>query len=232
VKGASVIASARTFKLGPRALLAGDGGLLMAAASAVVMGLVSLVGSVPHAPIVAWSIGMAIAVFAPLLAWRLHGRRADGSATGGALLGYITGGVLLFLLLMLGAIVARIVTVVGLFATADDAGKVVGLIAVVAIVVAYLAVVVWLNVDALRDLSPQRREHAWLDVARLVATVAFVAYLVGVIVWAAGPSDVDDVGLILLLVAPGTVGAAVVTVADLMVRHDEQRSHGHLISGA
>jgi len=226
------MASARTFKVGPRALLAGDGGLLMAAACAVVMGLALLLGSVPHAPIVVGIIGMAVAVFAPLLAWRLHGRHADGSATGGALLGYITGGALLFLLLMLGAIVARIATAVGLFATADDAGNVVGLIAVVAIVVAYLVVVAWLDVDALRDLSPQRRTHAWLDVARLLATAACVAYLVGVIVWATGASDVDDVGLILLLVAPGAIGAAVVTVADVMVRRDEQGSHAHLISGA
>jgi hypothetical protein len=54
---------------------------------------------------------------------------------------------------------------------------------------------------------------------------------VGVIVWASGASEVDDIGLILLLVAPAAVGAAVVTVADLMVRHDERQSHGHLILG-
>jgi hypothetical protein len=231
MKGASAMASARTVKVGPRAVLAGDGGLLMTAACALVMGLASLLGSVPHAPIVAWTIGMAVAVFAPLLAWRLHRRHADGSATGGALLGYIAGGVLLFILLMLGAIVARIATAVGLFGTADDAGNVVGVIAVVAIVVAYLVVVAWLDVDALRDLSPKRHEHAWLDIVRLVATGAFVAYLVGVIVWATGASDVDDVGLTLLLVAPGAIGAAVVTVADMIVRRDEQRSHGNLISG-
>jgi hypothetical protein len=104
----------------------------------------------------------------------LHGRRADGSATCGALLGYLTRALHLFLLLMLGAIAARIATAVGLFATADDAGNAAGLTAVVAIVVACLAVVVWLT-STLRDLSPKRREHAWIDVARLVATVAFVA---------------------------------------------------------
>jgi hypothetical protein len=76
---------------------------------------------------------------------------------------------------MLGAIAVRIATAVGLFATADEAGNAAGLTAVVAIVVAYLAVAVWLEVDALRGLSPKRREHAWPDVARPVATVVFVA---------------------------------------------------------
>jgi hypothetical protein len=225
------MSSARILEMGPRAALAGDGGLLLAAACAIVMGLATLLGSVPHVPVVVVGIGTVVAVFAPLLAWRLHGRHVDGSATVGACLGYITGGVLLFLLLMLGAIVARIVTAVGLFASSDDAGKVVGIVAVVAIMVAYLAAVAWLDVDALRDLSPKRREHARLDVTRLVATVAFVAYLAGVIVWATGASNVEDVGLILLLVAPGTIGAAVVTVADMFMRSSEKRTHGHLISG-
>ena len=71
---------------------------------------------------------------------------------------------------------------------------------------AYLAVAVWLDVDALRDLSAKRREHAWLDVARLVATVAGVAYLVGATVWATGAPDVDYFGLIVSLVAGGGVG--------------------------
>jgi len=97
--------------------------------------------------------------------------------------------------------------------------------------VAYLAVAVWLDVDALRDLSAKRREHAWLDVARLVATVAGVAYLVGATVWATEHPEFDYIGALLSLGGCGIVGAAVVTVADMDVRHDEQRSHGPLVSG-
>ena len=92
--------------------------------------------------------------------------------------------------------------------------------------------VAWLDVDALRDLSPRRREHAWLDVARLVATVAIVAYLVGVYAWATASPEHDYVGAILSLMGCGIVGAAVVTVADVLVRSRERRSHGHLIPGA
>ena len=63
------------------------------------------------------------------------------------------------------------------------------------VVAAYLVVIVWLDVDALRDLSPQRREHVRLDIVRLLATVVYVAFVVGWIVWARGLTpDIDRVG--------------------------------------
>ena len=218
------MASARTFKVGPRALLAGDGGLLMAAACAVLAPLGYLFEGVAI-PL------MVVGLLAPLLVWWLHGRRVDRTATGGAVLGCLAGVVLLFVLLMLTVLVILTLTAVGLSATSVDAGKVLGQIQVVVIAVAYLALAAWLDVDALRDLAAQRREHAGLDVARLVATVAGVAYLVGVIVWATGHPEFDYIGMILSLGGCGIVGAAVVTVADMDVRHDEQRSHGQLVSG-
>jgi hypothetical protein len=224
MKGAMTMASVRTFKVGPRALLAGDGALLMATACAVLVPLANLYEAVAI-PFV------AVSLLAPLLAWWLHGRRVDRTATGGAVLGYLTGMGLALGLVLLTVIVILALTVVGLSATSVDAGRVLGQIQVVVIAVAYLALAAWLDVVALRDLAAKRREHARLDVARLVATVAGVAYLVGVVVWATGHPEFDYIGMILALGGCGIVGAAVVTVADLMVRNHERRSHGQLVSG-
>jgi len=208
------MATARTFKVGPRALLAGDGGLLMAGACAVLAPLAYLSED-------ATFLLVAVGLLAPMLAWWLHGRLVDGTATLGAVLGVVAGAAIAVALLLLGALVKEITN-----------APVVGQIAGAVVVAAYLAVVAWLDVDALRDLSPRRREHAWLDVARLVATVAIVAYLVGVYAWATASPEHDYVGAILSLMGCGIVGAAVVMGADLLVRSRERRSRRHLVSGA
>ena len=218
------MASARTFKLGPRAVLAGDGALLMAGACAVLAPLAALfeAAAIPL---------MVVGLLAPLLAWWLHGRRVDRTATGGAVLGYLAGVGLALGLLGLMALVMLALTAVGLYDTGDDPGKVVG-DRIAVIVVGYLALAAWLDVDALRDLAAQRRAHARLDVARLVATAAGVAYIVGVIVSATGHPQYDYIGAILSIGGCGVVGAVVVTVADMMVRRHERRGHGQLVSGA
>jgi hypothetical protein len=56
------MASARTFKVGPRALLAGDGGLLTSAVFAVTVGASLLWAS-------GAGVGFAFTALAPLLAW-------------------------------------------------------------------------------------------------------------------------------------------------------------------
>ena len=213
------MASARAFKVGPRALFAGDGALLMATACAVLapLALLAEAGAIPL---------MVVGLLAPLLAWWLHGRRVDRTATGGAIVGYLAGMGLTMGLVALTVLVILILTAVGLSATSVDAGRLLGQIQIVVIAVAYLALAAWLDVDALRDLSATRREHVGLDVARLIATVAGVAYLVGLVVWATGYPQFDYIGMILLLGGCGIVGAAVVTVADLMVG-----SHGQMVSG-
>ena len=212
------MASARTFKVGPRALQAGDGGLLTAAAIAIVVGLPALL---VHT-LGGWGVLVVAAVLlAPLLAWSLYGRHVDVTATLGAILGFIVGAVVAFL--AVGAL-----------------GSLLGMsqenlswTAVTVVVAASLAVAVWLTVDALRDLSPRRREHVRLDIVRLLATVAYAAFVVGWIVWARGLTpDQDRVEALALLYLPGAMGAAAVTGADLLVRRHERRSHGHLVSGA
>jgi hypothetical protein len=208
------MASARTFKLGPRALLAGDGGLLTTAVFAVVLGASLLWAS-------GATVGFAVTALAPLLAWWLHGRHVDGTATLGAILGFIAGGVAVFAALALGLPFGQSGT--------NIPGAVWVGVAVVA--AAYLVAIARLDVDALRDLSPQRRTHVWLDILRLLATVVYVAFIVGAIVWTRGSPNVDRVRSLADLLAPGALGAAAVMGADLMVRRHERRSHGRLISG-
>ncbi len=225
------MAATRTHTTGSRVALAGDGGLLTAAAFAVALGLAVLLGTGDHASNVVGGIGLAAALcLGPLIAWRLHGRRVNGSATGGALLGYLAGGAVVFLMMTLTALLAWVGEAVDLPAPGDDTWRLPGLIVGGGIAVIYLAVIAGSDVNALGDLSAKRRAHVPLDIARLVATAAYVVYLVAVATWASGASDVGVVDFILLLAGPGAVGAAVVTVADLMARHDEQRAHGRLIS--
>jgi hypothetical protein len=106
-------------------------------------------------------------------------------------------------------------------------------VVVAVIAAASLALAAWLAVDAVRDLSPQRREHVRLDIVRLLATVAWVAFIVGWVVWARGLSpDADRVAALATLCGSGAMGAAAVTGADLLVRRRERRSHRHLVPGA
>ena len=134
--------------------------------------------------------------------------------------------------MVLTVLAILILTGFGLSATSVDAGRLLGQIQVVVIGVAFLALAAWLDVGALRDLLAKRREHVGLDVARLLATLAGVAYLVGVIAWAAGHPEFDYIGALLSLGGCGIVGGAVVTVADLIVSDRERRTHTHLVAGA
>jgi hypothetical protein len=194
----------------------------------VVLG-VSL-GTGSHVSNVAGIFGIAAAVFgAPLLVWTLHGRHNDSTARLGAGLGFVAGGVTVFAVVMLADIVGALGMVVGLSATKSAGAMAVA----VAVAVAFLVVIAWLDVDALRDLSPKRRGHVRIDIARLVATAAYAAFCVGVIVEVgAGPEPDAGVYTGILLLAPGALGAVVVTVAAAITRSAERRSDAHLISGA
>ncbi len=214
----------RILTVGPRAGLAGDGALVMAAACAVLAPLAGALqgGAIPL---------MAIGLLAPLLAWRLHRRRVDGPATVGALFGYMAGVVCALAMLLTLAAVGLLLSLLGVPSITDGSaagGRVYSGIVVAAV----LVLAAWLDVDALRDLVSRRRSHAWVDVARLVATAACVAYFVGVYLTAAGSAEFDYVGAILSVGGCGVVGAAVVAVADLWVRrHALRAGDGHLLSG-
>ena len=216
--------AARILHVGPRAGLAGDGALVMVAACAVLAPIAGVLegGALPL---------VAVGLLAPLLAWRLHGRRVDGPSTIGAVFGYMAGVVCALAMLLALAVVGLLLSLLGAPSMTD--GSAAGGRVYSGIVVAvFLLLAVWLDVDALRDLL-SRREHLWVDVARLLATVVASAYFTGVYVWAARSPDFDYVGAILTIGGCAVVGAAVVTVADLWVRrHELHAGDGHLLTGA
>jgi hypothetical protein len=212
------MASVRTFKVGPRTVLASDGGLFAAGAVGIILGLNAIGVPMPA------FVGVAALLLAPLLAWYLHGRHVDGMATVGAILGFVAGVGALFAALAVGALLGM--------SNAHIPAAVWVALGIVGAV--YLVAIVWLDIDALRDLSSKRREHAWLDILRLLTTVAYIAFVAGWAIWAVGSltPDVDRVPLLVFPVGPGILGAAAVAIAELAVRRHEQRSHGHLASGA
>lgn len=229
------MASTRAQRWGPRAALAGDAGLLTAAAAgwalvpgALEPGVSGLLGSV-----LLWA-GIAALLFLPLLAWWIHGRPADGTATLGAIVGFAVGAAVVFGALWLVVIARAIFGASNVVLGGSDLGVPWVMVAGVAVVVvAYLVGIAWLDVDALRDLL-RRRTHVWLDVLRLLATVAYVAVLVEVFGWFAGSPapEVDRVPILVFLLAPGVMGAAAATGADLLVRNHEKHSRAQLITHA
>jgi hypothetical protein len=222
--------------VGPRTILAGDGGLLTAGALAAAAGLAVALRSVLHAPTVGVAVlGLAVVVCAPLAAWHLHGRRVDESSTAGAVLGDIAGFVSLWVVLPVGGLLGQAVAgIVSLAGGSMSWGQGAGAVGIAAAAV-FLAAAVWLDVGAARDLV-RAREHAGLDVARLAATAAYAAYVVGVIALVTlKPGSAQDqgnagMGTVLFLVMPVVFGAAAVTGADLMVRREHKRPRGRLIS--
>jgi hypothetical protein len=226
----------RTLRAGRRTILAGDGGLLTAGALAAAAGLVVALGSVLHAPTVgAGILGLVVVLCAPLAAWHLHGRRVNESSTAGAVLGDIAGFALLWVVLPVGGLLGHAVAdIVSLAGGSMSWGQGAGAVGIAAAAL-FLAAAVWLDVGAARDLV-RAREHAGLDVARLAATAAYAAYVVGVIVLVTlkpgPPQDQGNAGMgtVLFLVMPVVFGAAAVTGADLMVRREQKRPRGRLLS--
>ncbi len=225
------MASARMFTLGPRALLAGDAGLLTAAAASFVLEPSALGDSRPvFLGFIALPFQLALVglLLLPLLAWWLHGRRVDGGATVGAILGFVVGGLVVFGVMALGVAVRAV------FGLSGTGVPLVVVVATAVLVAAYLIAMALLDLDALRDLATGRRSHVPLDVLRLLATVAYVVVVAAVLVWALGSPapETDRVPILVFLWGPGAMGVAAVAVADLMVRRHERRTDAHLIAGS
>lgn len=208
-----------------RAVLAADGCLLTAGAfslgQALALGIDSLAGVGPLGngstgvwataiESISWFISVVGVVIGPLAAWLLHGRRVDWTTTLGALVGYALGGVAVFALTLLAALPMWVVHL----ATGSEYGGAIAYLAVVA--AAFLVLVGWLVFDAARDAAPQRREHPWLDLARLLAAVSAVGFSLVVVIFTITGSGFDPDALVFVL-ATGVLGAAVVTTAELAI---------------
>lgn len=208
-----------------------DGGLMTAAAWAVLLGVAVLLESTFPSITVAVASGMvAASAFGPLTAWRLHRRRVDGLATAGAFIGYAVSGVLLAGAVMLAAVLAEAAAAAGLFADAEAARMDVDLGAGVALAVGLLTLAACVDARALADLRASGRRRPLLDVARLLATLAYAACAAGVLFHAVGSAGTDPAGVFLLLVGPAVVGATVVAAADLTAARGAPDTDGALLS--
>lgn len=208
-----------------RAVLAGDGCLLTAGAfglgTALSFAIDSLAGVGPAGSstaggagtvimTVSWLIGVAGFFVGPPLAWLLHGRRVDWVAGLGAVAGYVLGGAAVYAATMLAALITWLV----FLATGSERAGAISFLVVT--MLAMLALVVWLAIEAARDLSQRRREHVGLDVARLLAAVSVIGFSAGVYALTRMQGAFDPEALAFMLAA-GVAGGVVVAVADFAV---------------
>jgi len=205
-------------------ITAGAFGLLTAVAGGLVLGgVLPPVGSGP--PTVAGALMASVllilslggVVVGPVAAWLLHGRRIDVAAVVGAGAG-IVGGILavqgLVLLAMLSSEATRLVA----------NGELLGPLAVLVLVgLGFVALMVWQDIDAVRDLSAARGEHRRLDIIRIVCTILFVVFAATVIgINVANPKS--EIGEAAIFATAGGVFAGVLTaVADVVVSIAERR---------
>lgn len=140
-------------------------------------------------------------VFGPALAWLLHDRRLNWVAMISEVIG----------------IVISVVVVGGLFVLVQLASAALGPVggwefavpvaSLATASIAFLALIVVLDVDGIRDLLSTQRKHIRLDYARLAATVVIVVFVVVVsLIQAIYPeTEMGDAGVFALGVA--AVGA-------------------------
>ena len=155
-------------------------------------------------------------VIGPAAAWWLHGRRFDKRAALAGGIGLVSAIVMVFALYFAVVGIGSAVGPVG----GSEFGLGIALFAVVG--AAFLAVLIALDVDAVRDLSPARRAHVRLDVVRLVATaiIVVVTPIVFAVQTANPGSEVGDIGPFALMAA--TIGAVTMWIGGVAYRRLER----------
>lgn len=199
-----------------RRTLVADALLFAAAFGGAALALVTLVAELVSDT--GWyepaSIALMVAavLLCPLAAWRLHGRRTSGSTALGATIGVLLGGLAVLTASWVVALIA-----VGVNWVTGDAVSM-GMVALVVSVVAVVALLAWLDTDAVRDLVREHR-HVGLDVGRLAATAVALVTVGGTLWWAAlHPGEAPGELLAFSLVF-GVAAAAVALGADLASRY-------------
>lgn len=210
------MASIRAVVTRERALLAGDAVLVTAAACGAALGGAGLAtapdgGAEPPVWVQGLSLVLSLAVVigGPIAAWVLHGRRLTWIAVLGAVLGGMLAGVV-----VPGA--ALLASALGLVLTPVTGSEFAGPIALaVLLVAAFAALVVWLVADAARDLRRTPREHARLDVVRIVSAAVLLVVVAGVAIWVVShPSDAESGDVAAFAIAAGVVGGLAVSGAE------------------
>lgn len=209
-------------------VLAADGCLISAGMFSLMMGAAFGLDALGVAPLgepggsgldlllstISWLLQIGGMFVGPAIVWALYRRRFDKGAILGAIVGFALGGAAIFPVAMFGAVVDWLV---GLVTDVENAGLI-GYFALV--VAAFVALLVWLDVRAVRDLATAR-DNPGIAVARIVATLAVIGFSWGVtaaVVSGEGP----DAAVFML--AGGLSGAIVVTMADVASRYLQQRS--------
>jgi hypothetical protein len=159
------------------AVIAGDAGLFTAAAFSILA-------------IVAPPLAL---IAGPAIAWYLHGRRFDRAAMLSGGLGLVIG------LLAVGGFFALFSLIAGRIQPSDSEYTVPA-VALAVVGVAFVALVVALDVDSLRDLRGSLRQHTQLDVARLISTGVIVVFggVVMGLQLAHRASEIGDAGIFAL----------------------------------
>ncbi|HZW45422.1 MAG TPA: hypothetical protein VFF32_13735 [Dermatophilaceae bacterium] len=161
---------------------------------------------------------LAVVIVGPLVAWRLHGRRLTcmavlGAVVGGFVLGNVVG---MLAMLVLVPLVWLVTSVSG--------SEIAGLIVVVVLVGgAFVALLVWLVVDGVGDLSPSRREHPRLDVVRFISVAVLVVFAIAVGIWTARNPGGETGEAILFAMMAGVGAAMIVTGAEAATSLAAQR---------
>lgn len=161
-------------------------------------------------------LGLFGMIVGPILTWILHERRINRTAVLSALAGFFLGGSVLWIVFMLVVAVADFL--MKPFTSWEFAGPVASAALVAAVVV---ALIVWLDVDAVRDFSSLHRKHLRLDVARLVSTAVIVVFATMVSL-SMRTNPENEAGAFIL--AAGVFAGVGMAVTDWIVRYMEQRA--------
>lgn len=201
-----------------RLAIFGDALLMTAAAFGVIIGLSGLLIAPTGTPEpgTEWAaalssiLSLVVVVVVPVLVWIMHGRRVTIHAVVGGVLGALSAGFVFFAIVALSALLGLLLSPV---TDSEFAGPIAMLVVVSA---AFVALVFWLVVDAIRDLAPNRRANLRIDLLRLVSVVVLVALSVGVALWTFDrPGDESGEALVFAMVA-GLGGALAVAGAETL----------------
>ncbi len=168
---------------------------------------------------------LCVLLFVPPLAllvgpgtvWVLHDRRLDRTAVIGGLIGIVVGIVAVGACLVVAALVLDLIGPVG------GSEFTVPATALAVVAMAFLVLLVALDVAAVRDLMPARRVRTRLDIARLVST-AVIAVFVSVmsLLQATRPNgEFGDAGVFAL--GAGAVGAVTMMVMSAVHARADRR---------
>jgi hypothetical protein len=162
-------------------------------------------------------------IVGPAAAWYLHGRRMDGAVVRSGLLGLV-GGMVSVVVLYFG-----LVALAGGFAQTGGSEDFTGGLIMLGVASAVLlAVLVALDIGALRDLQASRRKHVRLDIVRLIVTLVLVGGTAAIVVaQTMNPaSEVGDAGVFALMAGAISAVTTYVGVKLHAARRDRDRAAG------